>query len=111
MAYSDKDIIEALHKTRGKIYLAADELGCHYGTIYYHMQKNPEIKKVCDGYRQKMVDRAEKALEECIDERQPWAIALALKTQGKNRGYVERQEVSSTSEVKLYATEATPDDL
>ena len=39
-----------------------------------------------------MVDTAELKLWQCIQNGEAWGITLCLKTIGKDRGYVERQE-------------------
>jgi hypothetical protein len=41
-----------------------------------------------------MVDLAELKLWQSIQNGEAWGIAFCLKTLGKDRGYVERQEVS-----------------
>ena len=100
MAYSDDEIIGALKACRGKIYVAADRIGCTPQTIYTHMEKNPAIKTLVDDLRSKMVDKAELKFEQAIDAGEHWAIAMALKTLGKDRGYVERQEVDQVTPQK-----------
>ena len=48
-----------------------------------------------------MVDLAEQKLWESIQHGEPWGITLCLKTLGKDRGYVERQEVSGQAGTPL----------
>jgi len=45
-----------------------------------------------------LLDATEEKLVAAIDNGEPWAIALVLKTLGKERGYVERQETVNKSE-------------
>ena len=52
------------------------------------------VKQVIDDSRDELVDIAELALRSSVTSQEPWAVALVLKTLGKNRGYVERQEVT-----------------
>ena len=74
------------------IYLAASALGCSPRTVYRHAAKNPKVQDVIDSYRGKLVDKAELKLEQAVMNGEPWALTLTLKTLGKQRGYVERQE-------------------
>jgi hypothetical protein len=94
MLYSTKVILEALDKTHGTIYLAAKELGCSAMTIYRRAEKEPKVQETIDNYRGQLVDKAELKLETAVLNGEPWAINLTLKTLGKKRGYVERQEVT-----------------
>lgn len=98
---SNKQIVDALLKTRGGLYLAARELGCAPKTIYNRMDKYPIIKQIIEDARGETVDIAEQKLRNAILNGEPWAIALELKTIGKNRGYVEKQEVANEGEVKV----------
>ena len=40
------------------------------------------------------MDLAEMGFKSAIINKEPWALAFALKTLGKHLGYVERQEVT-----------------
>lgn len=94
MSYSKKAIIEALHRTHGMIFLAAKELGCAPVTIYRHAAKDKKIQEIIDSYRGQLIDKAELKLEQAVLNGEPWALNLTLKTLGKNRGYIERQEIT-----------------
>jgi len=87
-------MLEAVKKNGGAVYLAARELGCAPNTIYNRMERVPSIKQAVEDARGEVVDYAEQKLRLAILNGEPWAIAMALKTIGKNRGYVERQEVT-----------------
>ncbi len=94
MLYSTPSIIEALKKTHGMIYLAAEDLGCAAITIYRRAEKVAAVRETIDSYRGKLVDKAELKLEQAVLNGEPWAIQITLRTIGKHRGYVERQEVT-----------------
>jgi hypothetical protein len=47
-----------------------------------------------DAEREEIVDYAEMGLRGAVLNKEAWAIAFSLKTLGKSRGYVERQEVT-----------------
>lgn len=94
MLHKTEDIITALEKTHGMVFLAAKELGCSAMTIYRRAEAVKAVRDTIDAQRGKMLDAAELKLETAIMNGEPWAITLALKTIGKHRGYVDRQEVT-----------------
>jgi hypothetical protein len=98
---SNKKIIDALKATNGAIYLAARKLGIAPNTIYNHMEKSPEIRAIVEDSRGETVDIAEQKLRAAILNGEPWAIALELKTIGKSRGYVEKQEIDTAGTVEI----------
>ena len=94
VTYQTESIVKALHATRGRIYLAADQLGCDPQTIYNRMEKEPELAEVIRAERERRIDIAETALDRAVIEGEAWAVCFTLKCIGKRRGYVERQEIS-----------------
>jgi len=94
VTYQTESMIKALHATRGRIYLAADQLGCDPQTIYNRMEKEPELAEVIRAERERRIDIAETALDRAVIEGEAWAVCFTLKCLGKHRGYVERQEIS-----------------
>ena len=94
MRVTNTRMLEAVKKNGGAVYLAARELGCSPNTIYNRMKKTPALKQAVEDARGEVVDYAEQKLRLAILNGEPWAIAMVLKTLGKSRGYVERQEVT-----------------
>lgn len=94
MLYGTEDIIKALDKTHGMVYLAAEELGCSAVTIYRRAAKNKKVQEAIDKHRGRFLDKAELKLEQAMMNGEPWAIQFSLRTLGKHRGYVERQEIT-----------------
>jgi len=92
--YSTKSIIEALSSLNGMVYLAARKLGCTPQTIYNRMKSSVAIREACDNARGELIDISEQKLRAAVMNGEPWAVAMVLKTLGKSRGYVERQEVT-----------------
>jgi len=111
VAHDPAEIMGALKATGGKIYLAAEALGITPKTIRNHMKKNPEMAEFVEDSRVKMVDIAEQKFNEAIQNGEHWAIAMALKTLGKDRGFVERTEVVNSGELKMYGVEAPVDEV
>jgi hypothetical protein len=96
-----EDYINAIHKSRGLLTAAADALGCTRGAIYEAAKKHPEIQRAIEEARERTTDVAEGKLFQKINEGDNTAIIFYLKTQGKKRGYVERQEVTGAEGTEL----------
>lgn len=92
--FKNDEIIKALRETKGMVYLAAERLGCNRKTIERRAKTVAAVKDVIDNYRGRRIDIAELKLENALTNGEPWAIQFTLKTIGKSRGYVERQEVT-----------------
>ena len=92
--YTPAQIIAALQDTKGLIYLAARRLGCDMDTIANYCKRYPAVQTAKDAARGEMVDLAELKLWQALQNGEAWAISLCLKTVGKHRGYVERQELA-----------------
>lgn len=90
--FSSEQIIQALRDTNGLVSLAAKKLGCVPQTIYNRAKKSQTIQQAIDESREELVDYAELALRSALLSKEPWAVQFTLKTLGKSRGYVERQE-------------------
>jgi len=92
--FTNAQIVEAVKSVNGMIYLAARKLGCTPQAIYKRMAKSSIIREAVDDSRGELVDISEQKLRAAVINGEPWAVAMVLKTLGKSRGYVERQEVT-----------------
>ena len=92
--YSVKKMVEAIHESKGMVYIAARKMGCAANTIYNYAAEYKEVQQAIDEERGMMVDTAELALWKAVQNGEAWAVSLTLKMLGKNRGYVERQEIT-----------------
>ncbi|ULR41385.1 helix-turn-helix domain-containing protein [Thermus sp. NEB1569] len=104
-------VMEALRKTHGLVSPAAELLGTDRTTLYRAI-KRFGLEDFQRQMREEVIgDVAELKLFEAIKQGKPWAVALYLKTLGRHRGYVERQEVASVEEVRIRLVEEDgPDD-
>ena len=91
--FKKQEVVDALVKAHGLKTVAAELLGADVHTIDRYCDEHPECQAVVDHWKKRRVDRAEYKLDEAIERGEAWAIALVLKTTGKERGYVERQEI------------------
>jgi len=86
-------IIKAIRNSYGNITIIAERLGCERMTIYNWLQKDEEIAQMIKDEREKIVDLAESKLVSKVEEGSETMIALVLKTLGRERGYVEKQNI------------------
>ena len=91
---SIKKVREAIVKHRGNVTLVAKSFDVSRTTVYTLFEKHPELKVCLQDEREKMIDNVESALYNQALDGNTIAMIFFLKTQGKGRGYVERQEVT-----------------
>lgn len=89
--YTAGQVIAALERTKGMVFLAAQILGCSHVTVYNYAKRYTSVQKAIDANRGEVVDAAELKLYDAILAGEHWAVAFALKTIGKHRGYVEKR--------------------
>jgi hypothetical protein len=98
-------VITVLEETRGNLTMAAKRIGCARNTLYSFINSHPTCLQALDAEREKMIDNVESTLYSKALEGEGWAVCFFLKTQGKRRGYVERQEITGadghTLEVRI----------
>ena len=87
-------IIGAIRESSGLLTLAAKKAGVTYKTVWQYTQDYPEVKEAVEESKERMLDFTEGKLYEKIKEGDNTAIIFFLKTQGKKRGFIERQEVT-----------------
>jgi hypothetical protein len=94
---TDAQIIKAVVATKGLIYQAAQKAGCAAKTIYARMKSSPRVAQAVEEQRGLLVDKGEQKLATAVGRGEPWAIQMLLKTLGKDRGYVERKELTGAN--------------
>ncbi len=87
-------MIAALEKAHGYVSAACTELGCSRKHFYAKLKGFQTVQEAMSEIREKRTDYVESKMMKHIDELNPTMIIFYLKTQAKDRGYVERQEVS-----------------
>ena len=86
------EMAEALRESRGFVSAAARRLACDPLTVYNYMAKYPELVEVRKDAKEAEKDLAEMMLGKMIRDGNFPATCFYLKTQAKDRGYIERQE-------------------
>lgn len=92
--FTPKQVADTLNETRGMVFLAAKKLGCSDDTIYNYAKRHKAVSDALRQQRGQFVDMAELKLWNAVNEGEAWAVQFALRTLGKERGYVERSEVT-----------------
>ena len=87
-------VVEALTKNKGMVYYAAKSLGCSHTTIYNYAKRYASVREAMEAQDGEFVDTAELKLRQAVINGESWAVLFALRTKGKERGYVERSEVT-----------------
>ena len=90
-------VISAIRASKGMVSIAARKAGIDRTTMYDYIKKYPAVATALQDEREATTDTAELALYSAIQEKEAWAVCFYLKTQGKGRGYVERQEITGAN--------------
>ena len=88
-----KAMLEALEKSLGVVTTACKSVGIGRTTRYMWLDEDPEYRRNVESISDIAVDFAESSLHKQIKDGNPTSTIFFLKTKGKKRGYVERQEI------------------
>jgi hypothetical protein len=115
-----KAMLEALEKSLGIVTTAAKTVGIDRTTHYTWLKEDEAYKEAVEGISDMAIDFAESQLNQLMsgakhqvvtnkgeiveikDAPNPSSIIFYLKTKGKKRGYVERQEVEVSGEREVF---------
>jgi len=95
--------IQAYQKTFGNIKKSCDLVDMARGTYYNHVKNDIEFARKIEALEpnEDFLDFAEDALVKKIKDGDTTAIIFTLKTKGKKRGYIERQEVDHSGKLNI----------
>lgn len=96
MALSIEQIIEALEKNGGFVSTTAEALNVTPQAIYKRIKSSKRLRQALTDIETKHLDFAESKLLKKIKNDDLGAICFYLKCKGKDRGYVERQQLEHT---------------
>jgi hypothetical protein len=96
-----KECEKAIIASCGILQTAADNLGVSRQALHKRVQNNKRLQKACEDAREVFIDKAESALKKAVDNEEAWAVSLSLKTLGKKRGFVEKQEIDATGDITI----------
>jgi hypothetical protein len=92
MATSAQEAINAIKKSSGFVSHAAAALGISRSQLYNIINRHPTVREALIDAREATKDFAESKLLGNIKAGKEASIFFYLKTQAKDRGYIERQE-------------------
>ena len=90
-------VAAAVARLSGNLSAVAHEFGVARASVQELIRKRPSLQAVLSDAREGMKDNAESSLYRAVIAGEAWAVCFFLKTQAKDRGYVERQEVEATN--------------
>lgn len=96
------DVLPLVEPTKGNIAHIARQLGCNRSTIWNRCNESPTLMQALQDAREAMLDNAESMLYKKVLEGSTIELLFFLKTQGRNRGYVERQELAGVPNQPLF---------
>ena len=102
-------IVEAMEQSLGVVTTACRKVGIGRTTYYEYYNTDLKFKEEIDDLQNVALDFAESQLHKQIKEGNSTATIFFLKTKGKKRGYVERQEVDVNTG-KLFQIEVLGED-
>jgi len=114
MQQRKKAMIEALEKALGVVTVACKQVGIDRATHYRWLKSDEKYKESVEEISDVALDFAESQLHKQIKDGNVAATIFYLKTQGKRRGYIEKQQLEhSTDEpfiLKLNGTKPETDE-
>lgn len=107
-----EEVIGAIGKHNGNLSAVARQLKVSRQAVYNHLENDPAAKEALEQARETMLDNAESVLYRKVLEGSTPELIFFLKTQGKSRGYTERQEVTGAdgAAITIKVVYGDPDD-
>ena len=90
-------MLEALKKHLNIVTTACKDVGIDRSTHYEWLKNDPDYKAKVEALDDVVLDFAESKLHQSINNGSDTATIFFLKTKGKKRGYVEKQEITQTN--------------
>jgi hypothetical protein len=103
-------VAKALRLAGGILSDAARALGMERSALSKRVTRNPSLQAVQAECAEVMLDKAEYGLNKGLDGGEAWAVSLALRLKGRNRGYAMRTETTGPNgqPIELRAVDVPP---
>lgn len=102
MAKDKNEFLKVFEKALGNVSVACKNFGLDNSTYYGWYKDDADFRAKADAVKEIRKDFIESALDKRIQEGDTTAIIFAAKTQCKDRGYVEKQELKVETEQPLF---------
>ena len=86
-------ILQVIAGSGGIVATIAEKLNVTRTTFYNYLKDIPEVAQAVEDEKEAMLDMAEGSLFGLIESGDLGAICFYLKCKGKQRGYIEKQEI------------------
>jgi hypothetical protein len=103
-----KSLLQALEKSLGVVTTACKIVDCNRSTFYKYYNNDKEFRASVDELQNMTLDFVESQLHKQIKDGNTTATIFYLKTKGKKRGFVERQEIQMDGSIESKVIEWTP---
>jgi hypothetical protein len=95
-----KALLKALEKSMGIVSKACQIVNLDRSTFYKYYNEDEQFAEDVDNMQDYVLDFAESKLLENIKDKKETSIIFYLKTKGRKRGYIEKQDVDVTTKGK-----------
>lgn len=102
--YTAEQVAQAIRDANGIKAVAARRLGCARNTVSKYAREYVVCREAVETARETIVDLAEGQFVAAIGRGEPWAVSMALKTLGRDRGYGDRLDLVWKEEAVRLAT-------
>jgi hypothetical protein len=92
-----EEMMVILESSAGNVTTACQKMKISRQTHYNWLDRVDGYKKRFDNIQESILDFAESQLMKNIKDGKETSLIFLLKTKGKNRGYIERQEIDHSS--------------
>lgn len=103
-----KALLEALEKSLGVVTTACKSVGVDRTTFYNYVNTDPQFKTAVDDVENIALDFAESQLHKQIQKGEVSSTIFYLKTKGKGRGYIEKQQTEHSGQLDITARVIEP---
>lgn len=104
-----KAMIAALEKSLGIVTTACKSVDISRETHYRWLREDEGYKAAVESIADIALDFAESKLHKSIENGSDTAVIFYLKTKGKKRGYIERQEIDMSGQLGVQLVEVSTD--
>jgi len=96
--HTKERLLEALEKSLGVVTTACKKVSVDRSTFYKYLNEDEDFANAVKELDNVALDFAESQLHKQIQDGVPTSTIFYLKTKGKKRGYIERQEHDHTTQ-------------
>jgi len=95
--HNKKQLLKALEESMGIVTNACKRVKLDRSTFYRYYNEDEQFASDVDSMQEYVLDFAENKLLQNIQDKKETSIIFYLKTKGKKRGYIEKQEIDHQS--------------